>query len=81
LDWVFWFNTERPHESIDDLTPIEVEHLHYRVGALNGTSQVSHTAELRDDASLVDQTRLHRRNPAFSTRASAPRRGPKRRSA
>ena len=21
LDWVFWFNTERLHESIDDLTP------------------------------------------------------------
>jgi putative transposase len=28
---VFWFNTERPHQSIDDLTPIEVEHLHYRL--------------------------------------------------
>jgi putative transposase len=31
LDWVFWFNTERPHESIDDLTPIEAEDLHYRL--------------------------------------------------
>jgi putative transposase len=31
LNWVFWFNTERPHESIDDLTPIEVEDLHYRL--------------------------------------------------
>jgi putative transposase len=31
LDWVFWFNTERPHESIDDLTPIEAEQLHYRL--------------------------------------------------
>lgn len=30
LDWVEWFNTERPHESIDDLTPIQVENLHYR---------------------------------------------------
>ena len=31
LEWVFWFNTERPHESIDDLTPIEAEQLHYRL--------------------------------------------------
>jgi putative transposase len=30
LDWVDWFNNERPHESIDDLTPIQVENLHYR---------------------------------------------------
>jgi putative transposase len=30
LDWVNWFNTERPHESIDDLTPVQVEDLHYR---------------------------------------------------
>ena len=29
LDWVHWFNTERPHESIDDLTPVQVEQLHY----------------------------------------------------
>jgi putative transposase len=30
LDWVDWFNTERPHKSIDDLTPVTVEELHYR---------------------------------------------------
>jgi putative transposase len=29
LDWVDWFNTERPHESIDDLTPIQAEEVHY----------------------------------------------------
>jgi putative transposase len=29
LDWVFWFNNDRPHESIDDLTPIQVEQIHY----------------------------------------------------
>jgi hypothetical protein len=29
LDWVHWFNTERPHESIDDLTPAFVEQIHY----------------------------------------------------
>jgi len=29
LEWVHWFNTQRPHESIDDLTPIQVEQLHY----------------------------------------------------
>jgi putative transposase len=29
LDWVHWFNHERPHESIDDLTPIQVEEIHY----------------------------------------------------
>lgn len=27
--WVTWFNTERPHESIDDLTPLEAEQAHY----------------------------------------------------
>jgi len=27
--WVDWFNTERPHESIDDLTPIQAEQVHY----------------------------------------------------
>jgi putative transposase len=25
LDWVTWFNHERPHESIDDLTPVAAE--------------------------------------------------------
>jgi len=29
LDWVDWFNLERPHESIDDLTPIQTEQIHY----------------------------------------------------
>ena len=29
LAWVTWFNTERPHESIDDLTPLEAEQAHY----------------------------------------------------
>jgi putative transposase len=29
LNWVHWFNTERPHESIDDLTPIQAEQFHY----------------------------------------------------
>ena len=29
LAWVDWFNTERPHESIDDLTPIQAEDAHY----------------------------------------------------
>jgi putative transposase len=29
LNWVDWFNTERPHESIDDLTPIHTEEIHY----------------------------------------------------
>lgn len=28
-DWVHWFNTERSHASIDDFTPIELEHLQY----------------------------------------------------
>lgn len=27
--WVHWFNHERIHESIDDLTPIEVEQARY----------------------------------------------------
>lgn len=30
LAWVTWYNHERTHESIDDLTPIEVEQLYYR---------------------------------------------------
>ena len=29
LHWVDWFNHERTHESIDDLTPVEVEAAHY----------------------------------------------------
>ena len=29
LDWVDWFNNERPHESVDDLTPIQAEKIHY----------------------------------------------------
>jgi putative transposase len=27
--WVLWFNTERTHSSIDDLTPVELEQLDY----------------------------------------------------
>jgi putative transposase len=30
LDWVHWFNNERTHESIDDLTPVQAEQFHYR---------------------------------------------------
>jgi putative transposase len=33
LDWVTWFNSERPHESIGDLTPAAAEQLHYRYRA------------------------------------------------
>lgn len=29
LDWVHWFNHERTHGSIDDLTPVEVEAFYY----------------------------------------------------
>jgi putative transposase len=29
LNWVDFFNTERPHEALDDLTPIAAEELHY----------------------------------------------------
>ena len=29
LEWVDFFNTQRPHEYLDDLTPVEVEKLHY----------------------------------------------------
>jgi putative transposase len=29
LDWVHWFNTQRPHEAIDDLTPVQAEQFHY----------------------------------------------------
>ena len=28
-EWVHWFNTERPHEHLDDFTPEAVENLHY----------------------------------------------------
>jgi transposase InsO family protein len=28
-EWVQWFNTERPHEYLDDFTPEAVERLHY----------------------------------------------------
>jgi transposase InsO family protein len=30
LDWVSWFNTERPHEAIDDLNPVAADDLPYR---------------------------------------------------
>jgi len=33
LDWVHWFNNERTHESIDDLTPVQAEELHFRYRA------------------------------------------------
>jgi len=29
LDWVHWFNTARPHESIQDLTPLQAEQTYY----------------------------------------------------
>lgn len=29
LNWVAWFNHERPHEALDDLTPVAAEELHY----------------------------------------------------
>ncbi len=28
-EWVVWFNTERPHEYLDDFTPEFAEKLHY----------------------------------------------------
>jgi transposase InsO family protein len=28
-EWVLWFNTERPHEYLDDFTPEAIEKLHY----------------------------------------------------
>jgi len=34
LQWVHWFNTERPHEYLDDLTPDQAERLHYDLRAL-----------------------------------------------
>jgi putative transposase len=34
LQWVDWFNTERPHEYLDDLTPAQAEQLHYDLRAL-----------------------------------------------
>lgn len=27
--WVDWYNTERPHDYLDDLTPVHAEQLHY----------------------------------------------------
>jgi putative transposase len=27
--WVAWFNTERPHNELDDFTPEAIEKLHY----------------------------------------------------
>jgi transposase InsO family protein len=28
-EWVTWFNTERPHNELDDFTPETIEKLHY----------------------------------------------------
>ncbi len=33
LEWVHWYNTERTHQAIDDLTPVAAEELHYRFRA------------------------------------------------
>ena len=33
LEWVHWYNTERTHGAIDDLTPVAAEELHYRFRA------------------------------------------------
>jgi putative transposase len=33
LEWVHWYNTERTHQAIDDLTPVAAEELHYRYRA------------------------------------------------
>ena len=33
LEWVHWYNTERTHEAIDDLTRVAAEQLHYRFKA------------------------------------------------
>jgi putative transposase len=33
LEWVHWYNTERTHEAVDDLTPVAAEELHYRFRA------------------------------------------------
>jgi hypothetical protein len=34
LEWVDWFNHERPHESVDDLTPIQVAESPGRLGPM-----------------------------------------------
>lgn len=34
LNWVHWFNTDRPHEHLDDLTPVAAEQFHYNYRAL-----------------------------------------------
>jgi putative transposase len=36
LEWVHWYNTERTHHDIDDLTPAAAEELHYRFRATLG---------------------------------------------
>jgi putative transposase len=33
LEWVHWYNTERSHQAIDDLTPVAAEEIHYRFRA------------------------------------------------
>lgn len=29
FEWVDFFNTQRPHESLEDLTPAVIEQIHY----------------------------------------------------
>ena len=51
LEWVDWFNTERPHESIDDLTPIQAEEVHYAApDYLPDAPSSSHSGQARSTA-------------------------------
>ena len=71
LNWVHWFNTERPHAYLDDLTPETAEHLHYDHQNSTDTRRMTQNNECPDTPgglnagfrSSVDRTVGHGRSP------------------
>jgi hypothetical protein len=47
LLWIDWFNTEHPHEYLDDLSPPQAEPLHDESAGLD-KSQATHETESLD---------------------------------
>ena len=40
LEWIWWYNTERTHSGIDDLTPVQAEQVHADMLTRHATTTV-----------------------------------------